>query len=149
MADKKEVLRLMDLAYQARQNLCKMCCSYSGNVHMGGDMSMMEVLTTLFHHTMNVSPELQGDPERDRFILSKGHGAVCMYIVMALKGFFDYDEICSTYGEVGSKFGQHPCKTSDAGCFHWISWPWTSNWSRSGSICETERSEASRICYDG
>lgn len=39
MADKKEVLRLMDLAYQARQNLCKMCCSYSGNVHMGGDMS--------------------------------------------------------------------------------------------------------------
>ena len=111
MADKKEVLRLMDLAYQARQNLCKMCCSYSGNVHMGGDMSMMEVLTTLFHHTMNVSPELQGDPERDRFILSKGHGAVCMYIVMALKGFFDYDEICSTYGEVGSKFGQHPCKT--------------------------------------
>ena len=63
MADKKEVLRLMDLAYQARQNLCKMCCSYSGNVHMGGDMSMMEVLTTLFHHTMNVSPELQGDPK--------------------------------------------------------------------------------------
>ena len=71
MADKNEVLRLMDLAYQARQNLCKMCCSYSGNVHMGGDMSMMEVLTALFHHTMNVSPELQGDPERDRFILSK------------------------------------------------------------------------------
>ena len=60
MADKKEVLRLMDLAYQARQNLCKMCCSYSGNVHMGGDMSMMEVLTTLFHHTMNVRETRKG-----------------------------------------------------------------------------------------
>ena len=111
MADKKEVLRLQELAYQARCNLVKLCGSYSGSIHMGGDMSMLDVLTCLFHRTMNVSPELQGNPERDRFILSKGHGAVGMYIVMALKGFFDYDEICETYGKLGSKFGQHPCKT--------------------------------------
>ena len=111
MADKKEVARLQKLAYQARYDLCNLCGSYSGNIHMGGDMSMMDVLTCLFHHTMNVSPELQQDPERDRFILSKGHGAVGMYVVMAMKGFFDYQEVCSTYGKLGSKFGQHPCKT--------------------------------------
>lgn len=111
MANKEEVLRLQELAYQARRDLCSLCGGYSGNIHMGGDMSMMDVLTCLFHHTMQVSPELTGDPERDRFILSKGHGAVGMYIVMALKGFFDYKEICETYGQVGSKFGQHPCKT--------------------------------------
>ena len=40
MADKKEVLRLQELAYQERVNLCKLCESYSGNIHMGGDMSM-------------------------------------------------------------------------------------------------------------
>lgn len=111
MAEKTEVLRLRDLAWQARVNLCKLCGSYGGNIHMGGDMSMMDVLTCLFHHTMKVGPEMEEEPKRDRFILSKGHGAACMYIVMALKGFFSYEEICETYGQAGSKFGQHPCKT--------------------------------------
>lgn len=111
MAEKTEVLRLWDLAWQARVNLCKLCGSYGGNIHMGGDMSMMDVLTCLFHHTMKVGPEMEEEPKRDRFILSKGHGAACMYIVMALKGFFSYEEICETYGQAGSKFGQHPCKT--------------------------------------
>ena len=78
---------------------------------MGGDMSMIDVLTCLFHRTMQVGPDLVQAPERDRFILSKGHGAACMYIIMAQKGFFDYQEICDTYGHLGSKFGQHPCKT--------------------------------------
>ena len=111
MSDKKEVSRLRELAHRARYDLCKLCGAYGGNIHMGGDMSMIDVLTCLFHRTMRVAPELEGDPERDRFILSKGHGAACMYIIMALKGFFDYREICDTYGRVGSKFGQHPCKT--------------------------------------
>ena len=111
MAEKTEVLRLRDLAWQARVNLCKLCGSYGGNIHMGGDMSMIDVLTCLFHHTMKVGPEMEEEPKRDRFILSKGHGAACMYIVMALKGFFSYEEICETYGQAGSKFGQHPCKT--------------------------------------
>ena len=45
MVDKKEVLRLTELAYQARRDLCKLCGAYSGNIHMGGDMSMLDVLT--------------------------------------------------------------------------------------------------------
>ena len=110
MADKKEVARLEDLAYQARCNLIKLCGAYSGNIHMGGDLSMIDVLTCLYHHTMNVDPKDTQMPTRDRFILSKGHGAVCMYIVMALRGFFDYDEIVRTYGKLDSAYGQHPCK---------------------------------------
>ena len=92
MADKKEVLRLLELAHQARRDLCKLCGMYSGNIHMGGDMSMIDVLTCLFHRTMQVGPDLVQAPERDRFILSKGHGAACMYIIMAQKGFFDYQK---------------------------------------------------------
>ena len=110
MADKKEVARLQELAYQMRVNLVKLCGSYAGNIHMGGDMSMSDVLTCLFHHTMNIDPKDIKMPARDRFILSKGHGAVCMYITMALRGFFDYDEIVRTYGKLDSAFGQHPCK---------------------------------------
>lgn len=110
MAERTEILRLQELAHQQRVNLCKLCHAYKGNIHMGGDMSMSDVLTCLFHHTMNVDPNDINMPTRDRFILSKGHGAVCMYITMALRGFFDYDEIVQTYGKLDSAYGQHPCK---------------------------------------
>jgi transketolase len=59
---------------------------------------------------MNVNPDNIQDPKRDRFILSKGHGAVCMYIAMCLRGFFDYNEILETYGKLDSKYGMHVCK---------------------------------------
>ncbi|HTH04236.1 MAG TPA: transketolase, partial [Ilumatobacteraceae bacterium] len=48
--------------------------------------------------------------ERDRFILSKGHGAGALYISMANRGFFDVEEIYDTYGGLGSRFGMHPCR---------------------------------------
>lgn len=110
MAEKQEVQRLQEISHRARQNLVRLCGAYSGNVHMGGDLSMIDVLTCLYHHTMHVDPKDIKMPDRDRFILSKGHGAVCMYIVMALRGFFDYDEIVRTYGKLDSAYGQHPCK---------------------------------------
>ena len=110
MADKKEVLRLIDLAYEMRCKLLKLCGTYNGAVHIGGDLSMTDVLIGLFHHGMKVDPADIQSPTRDRFILSKGHGAVCMYIAMALRGFFDYDEIVRTYGQLDSAYGMHPCK---------------------------------------
>jgi transketolase len=79
-------------------------------VHIGGDLSMTDLLIGLFHHGLNVNPRNLQDPKRDRFILSKGHGAVCMYIAMSLRGFFDYDEIVRTYGKLDSAYGMHVCK---------------------------------------
>jgi transketolase len=71
---------------------------------------MTDVLIGLWHHGMNVNPKDLQMPTRDRFILSKGHGAVCMYIAMSLRGFFDYEEILATYGKLDSKYGMHVCK---------------------------------------
>ena len=110
MADKQEVLRLIDLAYEMRCKLLNLCGTYEGAVHIGGDLSMTDLLIGLFHHGMHVDPKNIQSPTRDRFILSKGHGAVCMYIAMALRGFFDYDEIVRTYGKLDSAYGMHPCK---------------------------------------
>lgn len=59
---------------------------------------------------MRVDPQDLRNPERDRFVLSKGHAAVCMYITMAIRGFFDYREIVDTYGQLDSAYGMHPCK---------------------------------------
>jgi transketolase len=110
MADPKEVQRLQDMACEMRKLLLNLCGNYEGIVHIGGDLSMTDVLIGLFHHGMRVDPKDIMNPKRDRFLLSKGHGAVCMYIAMSLKGFFDYKEIVRTYGKLDSAYGMHPCK---------------------------------------
>jgi transketolase len=110
MADPKEVTRLKTLAYEMRKKLINLCGSYDGVVHIGGDLSMTDLLIGLYHHGMKVDPADIKAPARDRFILSKGHGAVCMYIAMSLRGYFNYDEIVRTYGKLGSAYGMHPCK---------------------------------------
>ena len=110
MADQKEVKRLQDLACEMRTKLLNLCGNYDGIVHIGGDLSMTDLLIGLFHHGLNINPKDISMPTRDRFLLSKGHGAVCMYIAMSLRGFFDYDEIVRTYGKIDSAYGMHPCK---------------------------------------
>jgi transketolase len=110
MADPKEVKRLQTLAYEMRKKLINLCGQYDGVVHIGGDLSMTDLLIGLYHHGMKVDPKDIKSPTRDRFLLSKGHGAVCMYIAMSLRGYFDYDEIVRTYGKLDSAYGMHPCK---------------------------------------
>ncbi|NLM45809.1 MAG: transketolase [Firmicutes bacterium] len=110
MDKQQEIARLEALAYELRKKLLHLCGTYGGPVHIGGDLSAADLLIALYHYGMNVDPNNIMNPARDRFILSKGHGAVCMYIAMALRGFFDYDEICATYGKLDSAFGMHPCK---------------------------------------
>src|SRR4030067_1638876 len=110
MADPKEVKRLQTLAYDMRKKLINLCGNYAGIVHIGGDLSMTDLLIGLYHHGMKGDPRDIKSPTRDRFLLSKGHGAVCMYIGMSLRGYFDYDEIVRTYGQLDSAYGMHPCK---------------------------------------
>lgn len=110
MANPETVKRLKELAYQQRVRLITLCGAYNGAVHIGGDLSMTDMLIALYHYGMNVNPDDISMPTRDRFVLSKGHAAVCMYIAMSLRGFFDFDEILSTYGKINTHYGMHPCK---------------------------------------
>lgn len=107
---KHTVAELEDLAYELREKLLYLCGTYEAPIHVGGDLSLADILTVLYHYGLNVDPNDISNPKRDRFILSKGHAAVCMYITMAIRGFFDYDDIVSTYGRLGSAYGMHPCK---------------------------------------
>lgn len=104
------VAELEDKAYELREKLLLLCGEYDGAVHIGGDLSSADIFTLLFQYGMHVDPQDLRNPERDRFVLSKGHAAVCMYIAMAIRGFFDYDEIVRTYGQLDSAYGMHPCK---------------------------------------
>ena len=110
MADRQVVMSLKEKAYQMRVNLLTLCGTFEGSVHIGGDLSMTDIMIALYHYGLHVDPKDIKMPGRDRFILSKGHGAVGMYIAMALKGFFDFDEILKTYGQLNSAYGMHPCQ---------------------------------------
>src|SRR5215472_6432138 len=75
--------------------------------HDGAAASTLDVLWVLYDRVLRVSPGTAGDDARDRFLLSKGHGPMAYYAVLAAKGFLDPAELPG-YGGFGSPLGQHP-----------------------------------------
>ena len=75
--------------------------------HPGGSLSIAEILTYLYFKEMNIDPNKPDMPERDRFVLSKGHAAPALYSVMAQKGYFPVEEL-KTLRKVDSRLQGHP-----------------------------------------
>lgn len=75
--------------------------------HIGGDMSVCDILNILYNRHMNISPENFKDKNRDRFILSKGHCAEALYAVLADKGFFPKADL-ARFSAFGSPYMGHP-----------------------------------------
>ena len=96
-------------AYVLRQDVLDIIVSGGGG-HIGGDMSSMEIMLTLYNR-MNVSPEKAKDPDRDRFVLSKGHCVETLYAVLADKGFLNIEEVKAQFSKFGSEYIGHPHNT--------------------------------------
>lgn len=79
----------------------------AGAGHIGGEMSVTDLLTALYFHTMSVDPDAPLDPQRDRLVLSKGHTALALYITLAEKGFIAKDDI-SSFLKHKSALNGHP-----------------------------------------
>lgn len=75
--------------------------------HPGGSLSATEIFTYLYFKEMNVNPENPKDPNRDRFVLSKGHCAPGLYATLAQKGYFDESELQSLR-HIGAMLQGHP-----------------------------------------
>ena len=74
--------------------------------HIGGALSMADILAVLYNDILNVFPENPVNPNRDRFLLSKGHACTGLYAVLALKGFFPIEDL-NSYAQDGSIFLSH------------------------------------------
>ncbi len=85
----------------------------AGLGHIGGEFSVIDVLVTLYLHAMNVSPDQLDDPERDRFILSKGHAAAALYTTLAMAGFLEPSQL-GTFMQPQSQLNGHPARTKIA-----------------------------------
>jgi len=103
---RNEELELKRRAVDIRRNILRMIrASHAG--HVGGAMSIVEILTALYYRCMRVDPKNPEWPERDRFVLSAGHKCLALYAVLAEKGFFGKD-VLDTYGALKSKLPGHP-----------------------------------------
>lgn len=82
-----------------------MMSAHSG--HVGVALSCVDIVAALYAGVLNCTPATVDDPERDRFILSKGHGCMALYAVLARMGFIDR-QLLETYGQNGSLLAEHP-----------------------------------------
>jgi len=82
--------------------------------HRPSATSTLDVIWVLYDRVLRVAPERTTDPDRDRFLLSKGHGPMAYYAVLAAKGFMDVDTLRS-FGRYDSPLGHHPDRNLVAG----------------------------------
>jgi len=101
-----EMRELKQEAHRIRTLIVK-TIGNAGAGHTGGALSAVEILTTLFFHTMKVDPANPQWPERDRFILSKGHSSVVLYCALAEKGYFPHSTL-DEFDHVDGSLQGHP-----------------------------------------
>ena len=82
--------------------------------HPGGSLSCTDIICYLYNKELNVDPANPDDPDRDRFVLSKGHCAPALYSALGLLGFFDINEM-KNLRKIGSFLQGHPCKAITPG----------------------------------
>ncbi len=102
---KQEWLTLEKKAHDLRE-LCLDTTNWAGSGHIGGGLSVMDLLTVLYHKYLNIKVDEPKWDDRDRFILSKGHAAIAYAPVLCDKGFND-KEMLKTFNLSGSKMGMH------------------------------------------
>jgi len=95
-------------AINIRKEILQML-STSGSGHTGGSLSMVEILVTLYHCVMRHDPKKPDWPDRDIFILSKGHGCPALYTLLADCGYFPKEEL-ATLRKLGTRLQGHPQK---------------------------------------
>ena len=97
---------LPELARQARWQVIKTVTGAKAG-HIGGPLSMMDLLISLYFKELKIRPQAPHWPDRDRFILSKGHAAIGLYSVLALRGFLPLEEL-GTFDKGDSRLQGHP-----------------------------------------
>jgi len=100
-----ELKQLRKMAKQIRKDIVDVT-QWSGGSHIGGSLSMTDIMTVLYWKYLNIDPQRPDWADRDRLVLSKGHGGVGHAVVLANRGYFDR-ELLKDFNQFGSPFGMH------------------------------------------
>lgn len=102
-----EIDKLESLRWDLRQD-CVDIIMAGGGGHIGGDMSVIDALMVLYENHLRITPETVDDPDRDRFVLSKGHAMEAYYAVLCHEGFLDLDDVKARFSKFKSPYIGHP-----------------------------------------
>lgn len=100
------IKELQKIAYKIRRDAIDAVYSAASG-HPGGSLSIAEILAYLYFEEMNIDPKNPGKPDRDRFVLSKGHAAPGLYAALAERGYFPVEEL-KTLRQIDSVLQGHP-----------------------------------------
>ncbi len=109
----EEITELENIARDLRITTLEMI-NRRGAGHPGGSLSCAEIISTLYFKVMNIDPANPGEPDRDRFILSKGHASAILYAALARRGFFDELDL-KEWGNIDCHLQGHPEKNKTPG----------------------------------
>src|SRR3990170_8109815 len=104
--DQAKIEKLKSMCKKIRIDIIKMLAE-AGSGHPGGSLSLVEILVGLFFYKMRHDPKNPKWEDRDRFVLSKGHGVPALYSVLAHAGYFAREELMSLR-KLGSRLQGHP-----------------------------------------
>jgi transketolase len=110
----KEKEKLRNMAKRLRIDIVDTTV-WAGGAHIGGGLSVIDILTILYFKYLNINPENPQWEDRDRFVLSKGHCAVAYIPVLARRGFIDIKSL-ETFNKFMSPYGMHPDSNRVKGC---------------------------------
>ena len=101
------VKELENAALEIRKNLLKLCSIQA--IHIGGDLSVADIMTILWQYQMNYVPSDISNESRDRFVLSKGHASAVTSFNQAAIGCFSAEDVIREYATDGGRFSMHSC----------------------------------------
>lgn len=107
MADQKTVKRLEKACMETKLNLLKLC--HQTVIHIGGDLSSVDAMTAIWQYAMRYDVKNPHWEDRDRFVLSKGHGAAVTSFSQAAIGCYNVEDIYKEYATDFGRFGMHSC----------------------------------------
>ncbi len=110
----EERQKLYAQAKQLRQDIVDVT-SWAGGAHLGGGLSVIDILTILYFKYLNIDTDRPDWEDRDRLVLSKGHAAIAYVPTLARRGFIDLEEL-KTFNKFKSPFGMHPDSKRVRGC---------------------------------
>ena len=110
MSEEVPLSEMEAIARRTRREIVKAIVVAKGG-HLGGPLSAAELLTALYFRVMRIRPDEPNWPERDRFILSKGHSSIALYATLALRGYFPLEEL-NTFDAINSRLQGHPDMTA-------------------------------------
>lgn len=108
-----DVKSLGERAKVIRNHIIRMLFK-AGSGHPGSSLSTVDLLVTLFYNKLRHNPQMPAWPDRDRFILSKGHACPALYAVLAERGYFEVSKL-DTLRQFGSMLQGHPCMKTTPG----------------------------------